>query len=820
MLKRTIILLTTVLLLTSSHSIAQNKPAWPRTFLWRISGNGLTKDSYVYGTMHLQDRRLFNFGDSLYRYMEKAEGYALEIDLTEMMDTLFQRVVDEKIRSRVDEEQVANPRNKKKYIDSLVNNLKRSKDKESRKILQKIREDKMNAVLKKEMPTMMDAFLYGLARRQGKWLGGIEDLQDQLPILDELGRDITTDELLGSDKEMRSSLENMISIYISRDLNKIESYYLKDRSEEFQDIDLIRRNFKMASRMDSLAHIRSMFFTVGVAHLPGDSGVITLLRKKGFRLDPVFSTNAVDPIQYASSLKSVEWEKTSDTNNTYEIEMPGKAAEVSIASGMVKMKYFVDLSTLTFFMTTSSIVAETLDMESLVEKITQAQGATILSKKKVELKGAKGIETNIFISQNYFKNLYLRKGNILYMVMVGGQRKETMNNSDADHFIASFTPTKELPVASSKTWKQFNLDEKGCTILFPGDARKNPKMAQGIIDSWNYSTYDLADPGTGSYYILQIRDIDQGLHLTADSNIFIGFRERLANSIKTVTLDEESTLNGFPVLKYEGIEQNGVVFKSVIVNRGNRCYYVIVEGQNTTSALADMNNFLHSFNLMDYEYKDWEKQIQTAGNFQSLAPAPFIQKIDTGSAVAEKDKPIHFVSYDVLDCSSYEIIKYKVSPYYYATGDSALFQDLASGYRKSTDSVLSEKWITNGNLKGQEWIVKSPGNNNVKKARIFLSGDTVYYILCYLPSQKINEVPYQRFFTEFRVIKEDLNYRVYKRKIERILTDLQSKDSVIFSEASEALEKAKFIQSDKSLLEEALLKEYPDDTSSSRIPRT
>jgi uncharacterized protein YbaP (TraB family) len=814
MLKRTLILITILFIIGFTSTFAQNNPGWPKTFLWRISGNGLTKDSYLYGTMHLQDKRIFNLGDSLYQYMEKAEGYALEVDLSEMVDSLFQEFMDEEPRYRVDEGRMKNAKDKRKYIDSLVDNVKKRNDKGSRKILHQIREAKMNSILKKEMPTMMDAFLYGIARRQGKWLGGIEDVQDQLPLLDELGGDVTAEELLGPDKELKASLEKMISTYVSRDLDKIESYYLKDNSSELRNASLNKRNSKMASRIDSLAHIRSMFFTVGVAHLPGDLGVITLLRKKGFQLDPVYPTGEVDPMRYVSTLKSVEWERSSDANKTYEIEMPGKSVEVGIASDMVKMKCFVDFTTLTFFMATSSIAADDLDLDKLVDNTIRSQKAVVLSRKNIELNGTKGIETQVFNNDNYFKILYLRKRNRLYMLFVGGEKKEIMNSSDAEHFLTSFTPAKELPIAPVKTWKRFDLEEKGCSILFPGQPKINPKMPQGVVNSWNITTYDWVDPTTSEYYIFQIRDVVPGLHIQSDSSIFIAFRERLSESIKKVTLNEESIISEYPSLKYEGTGENGVVFKSLIINRGNRSYYVMVEGQNTTTAIDDMNNFLVSFNMLDYPYKAWNKQVQAAGNFQTLAPGPFIQKIDTSSTLAEKDRPVHFVSYDSLDCTSYEILKIKVSAYYSTTSDSAFFADIAASYRKATDSTLLEKWVTNGNLRGQEWIMSSQGNNNVQRSRLFLNGDTLYYILCYLPFQKINEGHYQKFFTDFRVISEDMNTSIYKRKIERILTDLQSKDSTIFSEASEAFSKAKFIASDKQLMEEALLKEFQDDASS------
>ena len=49
-------------------SASAQKNNWPNTLLWKISGNGLTKPSYLFGTMHLQDKRIFNLGDSFYHH--------------------------------------------------------------------------------------------------------------------------------------------------------------------------------------------------------------------------------------------------------------------------------------------------------------------------------------------------------------------------------------------------------------------------------------------------------------------------------------------------------------------------------------------------------------------------------------------------------------------------------------------------------------------------------------------------------------------------------------------------------------------------------
>lgn len=275
-----------VLILFANSLYSQQK--WPNTLLWRISGNGLTKPSYLFGTMHVQDKRIFNLSDSLYHYLEQAEGFALEIDFREFMDSIFKREIDRKENEilKDNEDVVVDTKKYGKSADSLLKQFGIKKNKLTRKQLKEIRDYRMNKILEKgEMPTILDAYLYGMASRHGKWLGAVEDVKDQLDLSDELGAELTPDEVFQPESSLRLSLEQMIKIYTAQDLNLIESYSLNRMRPDLEAKMLSNRNYKMAMRMDSLGHIRSMFFAVGAAHLPGDSGVIKLLRKKVFRLN-------------------------------------------------------------------------------------------------------------------------------------------------------------------------------------------------------------------------------------------------------------------------------------------------------------------------------------------------------------------------------------------------------------------------------------------------------------------------------------------------------------------------------------------------------
>jgi hypothetical protein len=61
------------------------------SLLWRISGNGLTTESYLYGTIHIQDKRVFEFGDTVSKIFEDADIIAVEIEI-DVVD--YQTVVE------------------------------------------------------------------------------------------------------------------------------------------------------------------------------------------------------------------------------------------------------------------------------------------------------------------------------------------------------------------------------------------------------------------------------------------------------------------------------------------------------------------------------------------------------------------------------------------------------------------------------------------------------------------------------------------------------------------------------------------------------
>ena len=55
-----------------------------QSLLWKVSGNGLDKPSYLYGSIHIQDNRVFSFDTTVITTLLSCEAFAMEILMDEI----------------------------------------------------------------------------------------------------------------------------------------------------------------------------------------------------------------------------------------------------------------------------------------------------------------------------------------------------------------------------------------------------------------------------------------------------------------------------------------------------------------------------------------------------------------------------------------------------------------------------------------------------------------------------------------------------------------------------------------------------------------
>lgn len=178
---------------------------YENTLLWRIDGNGLSKPSYVFGTIHLTKKELFKLGDSVYNALETTEGFATELDINELAVNLINEAFNN-ITERGLEEKMSR-QEREKYGELLKKKFKKPLKDITSEDLIKYKNDWLNNYLKEgEMETILDVHLYTIATSLGKFTTGIEDIEDQM-------RDVTTYDIknIVASEEM-NTLEKIIEI--------------------------------------------------------------------------------------------------------------------------------------------------------------------------------------------------------------------------------------------------------------------------------------------------------------------------------------------------------------------------------------------------------------------------------------------------------------------------------------------------------------------------------------------------------------------------------------------------------------------------------
>ncbi|HEY0751411.1 MAG TPA: TraB/GumN family protein [Chitinophagaceae bacterium] len=762
--------------------------------------------------MHLMDKRLFQFGDSLYSSLEKVDGFAAEIEFEEMMDSAFAKSVANVQNDLLSDDEVKVDKSKlDRETKALLKKLRLESDKLSKKELKKIRDYRVNQYVQKgEMETIVDGFLYGIAKRQGKWIGGIEDISDQLGLSDELGGELSVETVLRPEVDLKASFESLVDIYLAQDLNEINRYTLSNYSDGARDLLLIKRNIKMARRMDSLSAIRTMFFAVGAAHLPGDSGVIRLLRERGFQVDPVFSTTKISADLYANKLKELPWIKVDDDQKLYTIEMPGSPSKHDIFGAAFKMNMFYDITTMTYYAVGSTIggLQSNTDMQGAFKKMMAEMGGRLNEKiKYIKEEGITGAEATIEAQNNYYKIRLLQKGHVLYIIMAGGNKLEKLTKADVTRYFTSFK-ANEI-VTENKDWVLFNSPEKAFSVIVPGKLRANKiidKAAEGTY--WIFETFDYLDNYKGLYYLLQIRDIGGGYFLDGDSNYFNLVKEQYESNFDVIDKSEHVSYKGYPAFVTEGQSlKDKTSYKCFNVIRGNRVYSMVVGGASSAD-FSDADKYFNSLTFLDYATPN--TKTHPANGFFTTATSPFVKVEDSDST--DNDYFEHYYSFNSHAAISYDVTKEVFPVHYWAKSDSAYFESKISDYHTSQDSVLSKKIVTNGALKGIDVVVKENLRSQLKKVRVIVNGDTLYTLFAYVPAEYIDHKSTTGFFDDFRFTNETPPV-IYKKKIEPLFEALRSMDSAKFEDASEVFHAIEFGSEDLPVLHQGLTHVYKDSSN-------
>ncbi len=131
-----------------------------------------------------------------------------------------------------------------------------------------------------------------MAEAQNKQTAGLETVDFQLSIIDSIPYEAQAEMLVQSIEQMdthQEEFDRMIREYKDQNINALNEMMSAEDSqvEPYADLLIHRRNEQWIPKMEELMKAGPSFFAVGAGHLPGENGVIRLLKNRGYEVRPI-----------------------------------------------------------------------------------------------------------------------------------------------------------------------------------------------------------------------------------------------------------------------------------------------------------------------------------------------------------------------------------------------------------------------------------------------------------------------------------------------------------------------------------------------------
>lgn len=292
-------------LLPLEFANAAEEPAHPlKPMLWKIEGKGLSKPSYLFGTIHLGSGPLATLHPTAEKAFQECDVLYTEIPL------------DKKTQMQVARQLMR--QDNKTLVQSIGEKLKNQVEAELQAINPELNIDPFQPlktwfvsatlpVLKSQLSgeTAMDATLWKRAQEAEKQTDSIELVDSQLRLFDPFTEEeqiISLSETLRVMREDREakkdSTKEMIDAYVSGDADELrkemEKHFARMTEGEHKELGLRYRRAILTDRDRTMAATiaeklaaspeKCHFFAAGAAHFAGEVSIRTHLEKEGYKI--------------------------------------------------------------------------------------------------------------------------------------------------------------------------------------------------------------------------------------------------------------------------------------------------------------------------------------------------------------------------------------------------------------------------------------------------------------------------------------------------------------------------------------------------------
>ncbi len=288
-----------LLLLSCSNPTTGNDNA----LLWKISGNGLEKPSWIFGTHHLVPLTFLDSIAGIREAFDSSEQTVGELDMSNMMQMQMEIMSRAMMPQETSYEILMNEADRAK-LDSTLTSLFGMGLAQFGRLRPAMLQNLISVTLYQQYyPTLsggegLDQYFQEEALKRNRPVVGLENTDDQIRMLLEMQSLERQAELLACmvnhPELLKEEMDRLQQAYLAQDLEALWALYTEEEPDDpcpSTDEEKYAlngaRNEKWLEKLPAIMAEHSSFIAVGCLHLPGEEGVIEGLRKLGYKVEPV-----------------------------------------------------------------------------------------------------------------------------------------------------------------------------------------------------------------------------------------------------------------------------------------------------------------------------------------------------------------------------------------------------------------------------------------------------------------------------------------------------------------------------------------------------
>ncbi len=807
----------------TSASAQTTMPKKYQSLLWEISGNGLKKNSYLYGTMHVSDKLVFNLPDSFFVAIKNVDIVALELNMDKWMDDIMQMEEARNIQNKSQDNNNQNGFYRRAFpVDAPKEYDLKSLLQFSPNISNSLmyRNNKQNSDYEED--NFLDVFIFQAGKKLNKKIIGLENFKqtEEFSIKSEKPDDTDDDDEKNKDereqkrlklKELRgdkSYYDIQEDAYRKGNLDLLDSLNNLSRTKAFLENMLYARNLIMAKRMDSIMQKSPLFTGVGAAHLPGTKGVIELLKQMGYSVRPILTSQSdikskkiIDETRFPTVFKTHY-----PNDSAFSVALPGNLFEFGI-DGSYRYYLHNDLSNGAYYCIQrmnhyGKFMDETPEelLKRLDSLIFENIPGKLLSKKDIKSSnGYPGIEiVNKTSKGDVQKHQIFATPTELYSFKMSGTQEYVQKGTETDAFFSS------INFRNAKSESSIYKSKLGYSVSLPN--KRN-----SFFNSTSYKNQNeiITASDNNAHYLVMCASLYDFEYIEEDTFELNMLAERFClETHKKLVSKNFTTKNGAPSLWFKMEEKNKaeVTYIGQIIINGPS-YYLLCTNTDSTAAIPFLNSFTSHSKTYTIPFKETQDttgffSVSTQELKNNYSPLIELRKNNPYELSTKKEK-------ESKEKKQFLPVKETII---YTSPETA--EKVSVEYRKFSmyfqQETMEEFWKSRINAIGESQYMKASRIKNTKKengttevellltdtnstrgivVKLIQRCGTLYTIKTVVDTTKGMDLYAKTFFETFKPKDTCIGADITKNKLdEYFFNKIYSKDTIESKRAKEAIE--------------------------------